>query len=60
MTFVDAKDDNFTRFIYDAVTPVWKLLFEKNIFFWYILALVASNKVSNKQIAGPNRSWITD
>ncbi len=29
MTLVDAKYDNFTRFIYDAVTPVWKLLFEK-------------------------------
>ncbi len=38
MTHVDAKYDNFTRFIYDAVTPVWKLLFEKCICFWYILA----------------------
>ncbi len=46
MTLVDAKYDNFTRFIYDAVTPVWKLLFEKYSFsgtFWH---LVASNKVS--------------
>ncbi len=30
MTLVEAKYDNFTRFIYDAATPVWKLLFEKN------------------------------
>ncbi len=29
MTLVDAKYDNFTRFIYDQVTPVWKQLFEK-------------------------------
>ncbi len=29
MTHVDAKYDNFTRFIYDALTPVWELLFEK-------------------------------
>ncbi len=29
MTHVDAKYDNFTRFIYDAVIPVWKLLFEE-------------------------------
>ncbi len=33
MTLVDAKHDNFTRFIYDAVTHVWKLLFEKYFFF---------------------------
>ncbi len=32
MTLVDAKNYNFTRFLYDAVTPVWKLLFEK-VFF---------------------------
>ncbi len=37
MTLVIAKYDNFIRFIYDAVTPVWKL-FEKNKKFWYILA----------------------
>ncbi len=30
MTLVDAKHDNFTHFIYDAVTPVWKLLLENN------------------------------
>ncbi len=49
MTLVDAKYDNFARFIYDAVTPVWKL-FEK-VFsgtFWH---LVASNKVSCKEQA---------
>ncbi len=28
-TLVDAKYDNFTRLIYDVVTPVWKLSFEK-------------------------------
>ncbi len=43
MTLVDAKYDNFTHFIYDAVTPVWKLLFENDV------ALVASNKVSCKE-----------
>ncbi len=37
MTLVDAKYDNFARFIYDAVTPVWRLLIKKNK-FWYILA----------------------
>ncbi len=55
MTLVDAKYDNFTRFIYDAVTSVWKLLFEKRRSsgtFWH---LVASNKVSCIE-AGPNRS----
>ncbi len=31
MTLVDAKYDNFTRFIYDAVTPVLKLLFEQKM-----------------------------
>ncbi len=45
MTLVDAKYDNFTRFIYDAVTPVWKLLFKKST-FWHLLA---SNKVSCKE-----------
>ncbi len=46
MTLVDVKYDNFTRFNYDAVTPVWKLLFEKySGTFWH---LVASNKVSCK------------
>ncbi len=29
MILADAKNDNFTRFIYDALTPVQKLLFEK-------------------------------
>ncbi len=50
MTHVDAKYDNFTRFIYDAVIPVWKLLFEeKNTgTLWH---LVASNKVSCKKKA---------
>ncbi len=32
MTNLGAKNDYFTRFIYDAVTPVWKLLFEKLFF----------------------------
>ncbi len=32
MTLVDAKYDNFTRFIYDAVTPFLKLLFERLFF----------------------------
>ncbi len=54
-----AKYDNFTRFIYDAVTPVWKLLFEKVFFFWYILAS-SGIKQSKVQRAGSNRSWITD
>ncbi len=31
MTLVDAKYDNFARFIYDAVTPVWRLLIKKKI-----------------------------
>ncbi len=51
MTLVDAKYDNFTHFIYDTVTPVWKLLFEQIFFsgtFWH---LVASNKVSCKEQA---------
>ncbi len=51
MTLGDAKYDNFTRFIYDAVTPVWKLLLEKHFLsgtFWH---LVASNKVSCKEQA---------
>ncbi len=47
MTLVDAKYDNFTRFIYDAVTPVCKLLFKKST-FWHLLA---SNKVSCKERA---------
>ncbi len=55
MTLEDAKEDNFTRFICDAVTPVWKLLFEKNILFWYILAS-SGIKQSKLQRAGPNRS----
>ncbi len=40
MTLVDAKYDNFTRFFYDAVTPVCKLLFEKIFFsgtFWHLV-----------------------
>ncbi len=32
MTLVDAKYDDFSRFIYDAVTPVSKLLLEKLFF----------------------------
>ncbi len=50
MTLVDAKYDNFTRLIYDAVTPVWKLLFEKKMSgtFWH---LVASKKESCKEQA---------
>ncbi len=51
MTLVDAKYDNFARFIYDAVTPVWKLLIKKKKCsgtFWH---LVASNKVSCKEQA---------
>ncbi len=44
MTLVDAKYDNFTRFIYDAVSPVWKKSFSGA--FWH---LVASNKVSCKE-----------
>ncbi len=59
MTLVDAKYDNFTRLIYDAVNPVWKLLFEKKKKFWYILAS-SGIKQSKLQRAGPNRSWITD
>ncbi len=45
--------------IYDAVTPVWKLLFEKVFFFWYILAS-SGIKQSKLQRVGSNRSWITD
>ncbi len=54
MTLVDAKYDNFTRFIYDAVTPVWKLLFKKkkNLIHFGISGI----KQSTFQIAGPNRS----
>ncbi len=51
MTLVDTKYDNFTCLIYDAVTPVWKLLFEKYFFsrtFWHQVAL---NKVSCKEQA---------
>ncbi len=51
MTLGDAKYDNFTRFIYDAVTPVGKLLLEKHFLsgtFWH---LVASNKLSCKEQA---------
>ncbi len=50
MTLVDAKYDNFARFIYDAVTPVWRLLIKKKNSgtFWH---LVASNKVSCKEQA---------
>ncbi len=55
MTLVDAKYDNFTCLIYDAVTPVWKLLFEKYFFFSYILAS-SGIKQSKLQRAGPNRS----
>ncbi len=55
MTLVDVKYDNFTRFNYDAVTPVWKLLFKKYVFFWYILAS-SGIKQSKLQRAGPNRS----
>ncbi len=54
MTLVDAKFDDFTSFIYDAVTPVWKLLFKK-YFFWYILAS-SGIKQSKLQRTGPNRS----
>ncbi len=53
MTLVDAKYDNFTYFIYDAVTPVWKLLFEK----WCDTSGIKQSKL---QRVGPNRSWITD
>ncbi len=38
MTLLDGKYEHFTRFIYDAVTSVWKLLFEELFFFWYILS----------------------
>ncbi len=55
MTLVDAKYDNFTHFIYDTVTPVWKLLFEQIFFFWYILAS-SGIKQSKLQRAGHNRS----
>ncbi len=55
MTLVDAKYDNFTRLIYDAVNPVWKLLFKKKKKFWYILAS-SGIKQSKLQRAGPNRS----
>ncbi len=55
MTLVDAKYDNFTRFFYDAVTPVCKLLFEKkkNLVHFGI-------KQRKLQRAGPNRTRITD
>ncbi len=46
MTHVDAKYYNFTHFIYDAVSPVWKKSFSGT--FWH---LVASNKVSCKEQA---------
>ncbi len=55
MTLVDAKYDNFTRFIYDAVTPVWKLLLKKQKKFWNILAS-SGIKQSKLKRAGPNRS----
>ncbi len=45
MILADTKNDNFTRFIYDALTPVQKLLLEKKKnsgTFWH---LVTSNKV---------------
>ncbi len=58
MTCVDAKYDNVTRFIYDAVTPVWKLLFKKKNIL-YILAF-SGIKQSKLLKAGPNRSQITD
>ncbi len=53
MTLVIAKYDNFIRFIYDAVTSVWKL-FEKKKKSGTFRHLVASN--SKLQRAGPNRS----
>ncbi len=58
MTHVDAKYDNFTRFIYDAVITVWKLLFEKKK-IWYVLAF-SGIKQSKLQKEGTNRAWITD
>ncbi len=54
MTLADAKYDNFTCFIYDAVTAVCKLLFEKKI-AWYIL-VSSGIKQSKLQRASPNRS----
>ncbi len=55
MTLVYKKYTNFTRFIYDALTLVWKLLFEKYLFSGTFCHLVASNK-SKLQRAGPNRT----
>ncbi len=55
MTFVIAKYDNFTRFIYDAVTPVWKLFEKKFIIIWYILAS-SGIKQSKLQRVVSNRS----
>ncbi len=47
MTLVDAKYDNFTRFFYDAVTPVCKLLFKKKKnsgTFWHQAKEVAESR----------------
>ncbi len=55
MTCVDAKYDNVTRFIYDAVTPVWKLLLKKKK-----IGAFSGIKQSKLLRAGPNRSRITD